>query len=238
MLVNFPFIPESEEKAKSWIANAENLENSEELIKKYDLHNPARYIPDNLSESITGLSDNTGLYTSKLNLHYQHISLEPGYSIYSGLMLKPAIISQLVEQDEGIFEKENSLLIKDYGWVLSFADFMELIGNQLKESKRKFCVSFYSIDFDEHLPSKSGSLLHKDHSKIKLEKGMKVYHFHIFELLSDSDYEPTSEEKIDIISCAFHSDKPKDAITFIDNILDENYLKSALETFREERESW
>lgn len=242
MLVNFPFIPETEETVTQWYSNLRKSKVSEEEITKMEL-NVNYHIPDNLTTEHSGLIDNTGLYYPKLLHSYQSVSLEPGYKIDSYFSFLPVLLIEnkidhdteycepvelpegRYQEQEDVYKVQEELLMSTYGFVLSIDDFMNLIGEQLKQSKREFAVAFYWVDYHEEVFHKSGRLYHPDHSAVKLNKENKLISFHIFELLNKQDREIKRTQKLPFMGYVF-SLEIDEAKKVIDNIHDEVFINS------------
>ena len=190
MIVNFPFVPEPEGSVEKWLKRAVEIDLKPEMIDRLNLRTLNRYIPNNLTRDITGFDDNTGLYSGRLDNDYQRVKMEDGYSILAyrfGIHI-PVVAKEFRKKDEYSDEKAEHCeepLYKSYGYVLSFDHFMEIIGKQLKKSKRKFCVSFSGRKFHDSIFDRSGRLYHPDHTKLDLKENDKIYHFNIFELIED-----------------------------------------------------
>lgn len=144
MLVDFPFVPESDETIKIWIENLKKSGYSDEKISSLNL-NINFHIPKNLTVEDDPIFSTYkfGVYEAKFSSSYNHVKLEPSYLISSFFHFIPVVVEQMKINDE-TNEKElvSSLLLDTYGFVFSLEEFFHLIGDQLEKSKRKFAVCF------------------------------------------------------------------------------------------------
>lgn len=244
MLVNFPFIPESQETVDLWFSNLREGNISEEEIAKMDL-NVNYHMPKNLTTKQSELADNTGIYHPRLLHSYQSGSLKPGYSIDAYFNFLPVVLSEnkidhedycepvlrsegKYEEDQDVYTVQKEIMMSTYGFVLNTADFMNLIGEQLKSSKRKFCVCFHSVDYHSDIFHKSGRLYHADHSTVKLTKDDRLISFHIFELLDENDYIMKREFKLPFMSEVFNANNTDNfdkSMELIENVHNKTFIQ-------------
>jgi hypothetical protein len=242
MLIDFPFLPETQETVDQWHVNLKESKMPAHEIEEMNLS--VNYnIPENLTKEHSGLDDNTGIYYPKLLHSYQEVKLPDGLEIDSYFSFLPVILTEKkidhddycepVELSEGnysddvdIYKIQSEIFMSTYGFVLSIADFMELIGEQLKVSKRKFCVAFYWVDYHQDVFHKSGRLYNKDHSKVKLNKDDKLISFHIFELLDENDTKLKSGAGLPFMGHVMNLPDINDAVKAIDQIHDKTFIES------------
>lgn len=228
MLINFPFVPETQETLNQWRERAKEIGLSEEDFIKGRFDRADRYIPENLTSEESNLEDTSGLYAGSLAFHYQSVSLEEGFEIegypdFLPVSLKEKRIDDDADEDN-VYTLQESLLYDSYGWVLSIDDFMTLIGKQLKDSKREFAVCFYASEYHDNLFYKSGRLYHPDHSAYELSEGQLVVSFHVFELLSKDSFVTNHDEKMSVMSAMFNSESYPEAKDIADNLREKEFV--------------
>ena len=226
MLVNPPFLPEPESRISEWVTNLKEANYSDEKIADMKL-NTRYFIPDLLTPEQAGQDDTTGLYNPKLDYHYQSVSLEPGYSLEGDTEFLPVMVEEIPLYDDEEDEEHNALrkerLYKTYGFVLSVADFMTLIGEQLRFSNRKFCVAFGLREYHDEIYHKSGRLYHPDHNQVKLKEGDDILCFHIYELLDENDHDMSRDLNWPFF-CHLNKLDENEAIQCIDNLRDKSFM--------------
>lgn len=241
MLVNFPFLPETQETVDEWIQNLKNAGYTDEKIKEANI-STHYHIPDNLTKDDTGLDDNTGLYYPKMDLGYQSVQLEDGFKIEAFDDFMPVMLvenrrdqdypydewdKEYIEADSFKITKE-IMLGRNYGFVLSFDDFFNLIGNQLKDSSRKFAVSFSLHEYYYDIFHKRGRLYHPDHTQYDLKDGDPIYSFHIYELIEEDSFQIKEESKLAFFSEIIHSDSHEQALIYCENSKNEAFVTHLL----------
>lgn len=241
MLIDFPFLPETQETVDQWHVNLKESKMPASEIEEMNLG--VNYnIPENLTKEHSELDDNTGLYYPKLLHSYQEVKLPEGLKINSFFSFLPVILTEnKIDHDaeycepteaseghynEDVYKIQDQILMSTYGFVLSIADFMELIGEQLKTSKRKFCAAFYWVDYHQDVFHKSGRLYNKDHSTVKLTEDDKLISFHIFELLDENDTKFKVGVGLPFMGHVMHLPEMSDAIKAIDQMHDKEFIKS------------
>lgn len=206
MLINFPFLPETEESVQKWIKNLKEHNVPDQEIEDMNL-NVNYYIPDQLTEEDSGRKDNTGLYTGHLLNNYQGVSLEEGYYIEPLPDFVPVIVTEnSIDEDatEEVYKFQSSPLYRSFGYVVSVEDFMMLIGDQLHESNRKFCVCFYLCDYHEDMFEKNGQLHCSDFAVLEMPE--KLISFNIFELLDKDSFVLEQEKRLGFFSKMINTD--------------------------------
>jgi hypothetical protein len=186
MLINFPFIPETDETVALWKTRIKKRNLSEKDLESVNFSKD-KYIAPNLTKDDTGLDDNTGLYHPVFNIHHNSVSLEDGFVIESFPEFTPVTVTERrIDQDadeDDVYSEQSDRLWKTYGYVLSINDFMELIGKQLQKSKRKFAVAFALRKIHDNIFHKNGRLHHPNHENVNLIDDEDIISFHIYELL-------------------------------------------------------
>jgi len=233
MLVNIPFIASTEEELKKCKDKllAVRGEAGEDL-EIFDFQNK---VPQHCSESFLGFEDSTGLYDCRLRSRSVYYSVDPQFELLSyttNFPLPVKLVENIPTFYDGEFEKQEDLLWKRYGFTRSVEDFMTLIGNQLKESKRKFAIILSEVEYYDTLFNKNGRIYHTDHSSFDLKEGDKLINFSIYELKEKSEYTVPNEEKMTALAIVIQSEDFKEKIDFLENINNKELTEQKLKDYQ------
>ncbi|MFS1430693.1 hypothetical protein LMH73_027160 [Vibrio splendidus] len=137
-------------------------------------------LPELTSEQ-AGVDDCTGLYPMKFEHGLQNSDAIGELIIVRFPSPLPVVITQPDEPDEADSETHQERLMS-YGVCESISDFMLLVSEQLRASKRKFFITFGYSNPGDPLPIRSGHLIRSDHRKPMGENQRHCY-FHIHEIV-------------------------------------------------------